>query len=230
MALPDEFAFDPEQFRGTARLFPLPNLVLFPHVMQPLHIFEPRYRQMLEAALGDDGLLAMATLAPGWESDYEGRPPLHRHACLCRVVTHHRRDDGTYNILIVGLRRIVLGEELSPENLFREAKVEILEDTYSPGGLSSRARLQRKLVSAFKAVLPRVGEAYEQLDQLLSSELALGMLCDIVAFTLELEIETKLELLAETDVDRRAKRLVDHLAKSGTRTGSKEFPPDFSVN
>ena len=55
----------PHDFSGTVRLFPLPNLVMFPHVVQPLHIFEPRYREMLEDALEHDRLLAMALLQPG---------------------------------------------------------------------------------------------------------------------------------------------------------------------
>lgn len=230
MTLSNEFAFDPEQFRGTARLFPLPNLVLFPHVMQPLHVFEPRYRQMLEAALDDDGLIAMATLAPGWQADYEGRPTLHSHACLCRVATHHRRDDGTYNILVLGLCRVKLADELPAVNLYREANVELLEDIYSNLGEIVRPRLQRDLVAAFKGVLPSAAEAYEQLDQLLSSDIALGMLCDIVAFTLELETEVKLALLAETDVDRRAKSLLKFLAKMPARSDVRDFPPGFSVN
>ena len=54
------------QFCGTARLFPLPNLVLFPSVIQPLHIFEPRYRQMMADALDGDRLLALVLLKPGW--------------------------------------------------------------------------------------------------------------------------------------------------------------------
>ena len=61
-------------FAGTARLFPLPNLVLFPHVMQPLHVFEPRYRQMTADALTGDRLIGLVLLKPGWEADYEGKP------------------------------------------------------------------------------------------------------------------------------------------------------------
>ena len=78
----DDLSFAPQEFSGKVRLFPLPNLVLFPHVMQPLHIFEPRYRFLLEDALATDRLIAMALLAPGWENDYEGRPPLYPMACL----------------------------------------------------------------------------------------------------------------------------------------------------
>jgi len=95
----ENLRFSFENFSGTVRLFPLPNLVLFPHVMQPLHIFEPRYRSLLEDALRSDGLIAMATLAPGWEADYEGRPPLYPTACLGRIATHRQLDDGTYNVL-----------------------------------------------------------------------------------------------------------------------------------
>ena len=86
MAAFEESSFSLQDFCGTVRLFPLPNLVLFPHVLQPLHIFEPRYRELLEDALAHDGLIAMAMLEPGWEQDYDGRPPaLHPMACLAKV-------------------------------------------------------------------------------------------------------------------------------------------------
>ena len=76
-----DLTFDPNLFSGVAKLFPLPNLVMFPHVMQPLHVFEPRYRQMVEQAMAADRLIVLAGLAPGWEKDYDGRPPL-RRSCL----------------------------------------------------------------------------------------------------------------------------------------------------
>ena len=63
-------------FMGTVRLFPLPNAVLFPQVMQPLHVFEPRYRQLAEDALAGDRFIAMALLAPGWQSDPAGCPAI----------------------------------------------------------------------------------------------------------------------------------------------------------
>ena len=60
-------ASHPDDFSGPVRLFPLPNLVLFPYVLQPLHIFQPRYRELMADALHDDRLIALATLKPGWE-------------------------------------------------------------------------------------------------------------------------------------------------------------------
>src|SRR5436309_11398401 len=100
----DNWAMD--QFDGTARLFPLPNLVLFPHVMQPLHIFEPRYREMTAEALQGNRLIAMVLLRPGWEADYAGNPPIHEFACLGKIVADQKVADGRYNILLRGLSRI----------------------------------------------------------------------------------------------------------------------------
>ncbi len=94
-----------ENFSGTARVFPLPNLVLFPHVVQPLHIFEPRYRDMTADSLADDNLIAMALLQADWESTGLERPPIHKVVCLGRIVANQLLDDGRYLLLIRGLSR-----------------------------------------------------------------------------------------------------------------------------
>jgi Lon protease-like protein len=62
-------------------IFPLPNVVLFPNVFLPLHIFEPRYKEMVADALAGDRIIGMALLRPGWEGDYEGRPPIYPVGC-----------------------------------------------------------------------------------------------------------------------------------------------------
>ena len=226
MSLPEDFSLLPDNFGGTVRLFPLPNLVVFPHVMQPLHIFEPRYRAMLEEALADDQLIAMALLAPGWESDYEGRPPLRPVGCLCRVATHQRTPDGSYNVLLLGLRRMKIEHELPPHKLFREAQVELLSDAYPPDDEAAREALQHKLLESFKRVLPKIPEAQEQLDQLLGQTISLGMLTDIVSYTLDSDLDFKYEMLSEPSVNARAKQLLERLSRARRFT----FPPEFSLN
>ena len=62
-------------------LFPLPNVVLFPNVFLPLHIFEPRYREMVADAIAGDRMIGMVLLRPGWENNYEGRPPVYPIGC-----------------------------------------------------------------------------------------------------------------------------------------------------
>ena len=61
----------------TIPIFPLPNAVLFPNVFLPLHIFEPRYREMVADALQGDRIIGMVLLRPGWEADYDGRPAIY---------------------------------------------------------------------------------------------------------------------------------------------------------
>jgi len=230
-----DWSFDAANFAGRVRLFPLPDLVMFPHVLQPLHIFEPRYRAMFEAALADDQLLGMAVLAPGWEQNYEGRPALQPFACLGRIATHQRLADGRYNLLLQGVRRIKLLSELPPKFAYREAEVAICDDVYAPGAAQTRAQLRRRLVENFKELLPKLPDAHEQLDQLLGSEIPLGMLTDLVAYALDLGLELKQRLLGEVDVDARAQLLLERLDRLSTEPlGSSDrtnpFPPNFSLN
>src|SRR5262249_49092639 len=93
----------PSSFQGSARLFPLANVVLFPRVMLPLHIFEPRYRQMTADALATDRLIAMVLLKDEREEEDEERPALHSVACLGKILIDHRLEDGRYNFLLRGL-------------------------------------------------------------------------------------------------------------------------------
>ena len=235
MSTIDEFSFSAQEFSGTARLFPLPNLVLFPHVMQPLHVFEPRYRAMLAEALSGDRLITMGVLAPGWERDYEGRPPVRPVACLGRVIVSQRLAAGAYNVLLVALRRVRLVRELPPAKSFREAVAEICEDRYPPQQFGKTASLVRKLRGAFLRILADLPQAHEQLDQLLGSDLSLGTLTDIVSYMLDIGLDAKEALLAETNVHRRAKLLLEHLSRASSdlqpaAAGAQPFPPPFSCN
>jgi Lon protease-like protein len=227
----EPLAFSSEQFSGLARVFPLPNMVMFPHVMQALHIFEPRYREMFEEAIDDDRLIALGLLAPGWEQQYEGRPPLHPTACLCRIATHQRTPQGTYNVLLLGVRRLRLVRELPPSKPFRVIESEILED-HEPEDASNgvAAALQHQLLAAFKRAMPKIPQAYEQLDQLLGSQITLGMLTDIVSYTIDLDLDCKLRLLTECDVFLRTRMLMEAIESRGTAAKGRVFPPDFSVN
>jgi uncharacterized protein len=232
MSESEGFTFVPEQFSGVARLFPLPNVVLFPHVMQPFHIFEPRYRDLMEESLESDRLIAMAILAPGWEKDYEARPAVGKVACLGRIATYQKQPEGRYNLLLLGVRRIEIVRELPPQKLFREAEVQILEDVYQQSGAAARPRLQRKLVQSFQKLMPQMTSSHPQLEQLLGSDVSLGMLTDFVAYTLDLNLRLKEQLLAETNVDNRAEILLEAIRELRTapEESKRGFPPEFSEN
>jgi hypothetical protein len=90
-------------------VFPLPNVVLFPHAVLPLHIFELRYRTMVRDALSGERLIAMALLRPGWERDYHGSPEFHPLGCLARVEEIQWLPDDCYDLKLLGIARVRLG-------------------------------------------------------------------------------------------------------------------------
>ncbi|MEQ8822558.1 MAG: LON peptidase substrate-binding domain-containing protein [Sumerlaeia bacterium] len=106
-----------------APLFPLPGFVLFPRTMVPLHIFEPRYRQMVQDVLAGDQRIATAQLRPGWEDGYEGRPPVYRMVTLARILHEERLPQGRYNIIVEGIQRARIVEEPRTDKLYRLTKV-----------------------------------------------------------------------------------------------------------
>ena len=229
-----ELEFDAATFCGVSRLFPLPNLVLYPHVMQPLHIFEERYREMLEDALAGDRLVTMALLEPGWETDYESRPPIAPYGCLGKVVAHHRQEDGRYNVLLLGVERVRIVEELDPLRSFRQAKVEIVEDRYDFQSKAEMKRIQDTLLSAFQEHLPGKCQLPEQLQEMLSRHLPLGPLTDLAAYALPLDLQVKQKLLSEPRVSIRAQMMLQQVAalagKSSRVAAKLDFPPRFSDN
>ena len=94
-------------FRREFPIFPLRQTVMFPHSVVPLHIFEPRYRQMLDDALDRVGQLVTATTHPDAEEERPGEPsPLLPVGCIGQIVDHERLPDGRYNILLQGLSLI----------------------------------------------------------------------------------------------------------------------------
>ncbi len=96
----------------TLPLFPLPNVVLFPNVFLPLHIFEPRYRRMVTDALEGDRIIGMVLLRPGWERDYDGRPPVYPIGCAGLITHAETLADGRHNIVLRGLAKFrVTGED-----------------------------------------------------------------------------------------------------------------------
>ena len=216
------------KFTGLARLFPLPNLVLFPHVVQGLHIFEPRYRQMMSDALSDDRIIAPVLLQPGWEEEYEETPAIEMVACLGQIAWHETLPDGRFNLRLRGLSRLRVIEEERTDKLYRVARAEVIPDVVpaDPGRLKE---LRRALA---EAVIPRFvgdGPAQQQLLDLFQGELGFGQVCDVLAYALPFPLDIKQTLLAEPHVDIRAEIMTQALEVSAARSDRK-FPPDFSDN
>lgn len=221
-------ADDLEGFTGVARLFPLPNLVLFPGIAQGVHIFEYRYRQMTADALDDDGRIALVLLAPNWEEQYDARPATEAVACLGRIVAHERLEDGRYNLLLRGEARLRIETELcAPEKKYRLARGVALPDV-PPADLAEATGSRARLRAAVLARLSPGGQAHKQIAALFDSEHPLGEVCDQLAYSLPLPCELKQQLLAEPAVAVRAE-ILTHALRPPPRQ-DRPFPPDFSRN
>lgn len=218
-------------FEGVSRLFPLPDVVLFPHCVLPLHIFEPRYRQMTEDALAGDKLISMVRIRDDSDWNTVENPPIDPVACLGKIFDHQRLADGRYNLLLVGLKRVKLIEELQRETLYRSAKVSILDDLYPEESIDD---LQDRLIHLFRELCLREGRVEPEIAKLLDTPIPMGVLTDLLGHYLGLPSSFKRRYLAETRVDERANMLVGvldrHLESLRKGPDSEGFPPPFSKN
>jgi uncharacterized protein len=127
-------------------LFPLPNVVLFPAALLPLHIFEPRYRAMVGDALDAERLIGMVMLRPGWERQYEGEPAVYPIGCAGFITHADRLPDGRYNIMLRGLEKFRILDERparSGAERYRVAQVEAIAERRPCGPLAIQEARQR---------------------------------------------------------------------------------------
>jgi Lon protease-like protein len=158
-------------------LFPLPNVVLFPQMPMPLHVFEPRYRKMVADALDGARVIGMTLLQPGWEPSYDGRPPIYPIGCAGTLEEVEPLDDGRYNILLRGETRFRIRAEY-PGEPYRLAEVEALSDPL--GDESSLAQVRLNLLSAL-ASEPDAGGPIVQME--LPDAVFVNALCQTLALT-----------------------------------------------
>ncbi len=130
-------------------VFPLPNVVFFPKTYLPLHIFEPRYRQMIADASAGHRCIAMALLKEGWETDYYGNPAIYPTLCVGRIMSAQPLSDGRSNILLQGLERCDIQEEHF-EKPYREATIRL---TPQPSEERLAAGVRRALVELLSRYL-----------------------------------------------------------------------------
>jgi len=187
-------------------LFPLPNVVLFPNVFLPLHIFEPRYRAMAADAITGDRMIGMALLRPGWEHDYEGRPPVFAVGCS-GVITHMEQlADGRYNIVLRGLERFRILEE-DHSLAYRRGIVEPLPERPIDSADRAGVRRQRAKLETMLAA----SHEFRGSDPKIPSTMSDEDLINALAQYLDFEPLEKQALLEHQSLRTRAEALVELL-------------------
>ena len=186
-------------------IFPLPNVVLFPEVPLPLHIFEPRYCAMVRDALAGPGLIGMVLLRGDWEVDYHGAPDVYRTGCVGRIVETTPLPEGKFNIVLAGVREFTIVSE-QRERAYRQATVEWREPsdaTALPPGLRPR------LVQMIERYVGRSGDDLAR-ELLGDARLDDQTLVNFFAFWLDFGPIEK-QCLLEASGAERAQRLLEVL-------------------
>jgi hypothetical protein len=196
-----------ESLPGAIPIFPLPDATLFPNSTQPFHIFEPRYRAMIADALAGDSIIGMVTLQPGFEGDYDGRPPVYAVGCAGVIVASERLADGRYNILLKGITRFRILEE-DQSRAYRLADVVAIAETRE-GDRELLTQRRRQLEAAVLAAFPGA-----QLPAADSDE----EMIDALALAVPLEPEERQRVLEAAGPLERAAVLVTLLRARGRST------------
>jgi uncharacterized protein len=189
----------------TIPIFPLPNVVLFPNVFLPLHIFEPRYREMVADALAGDRIIGMVLLQPGSDADYEGRPPIYPVGCAGLITFSEQHGDGRYNIVLRGLEKFrVEGEDHSRS--YRVARIESMMEEPSE---ADRAiiRQERQRLEALLVPQPQGRGTDPKVPPSMADE----DLVNALAQYLDLEPVEKQALLEREGLVARCRSLIDLL-------------------
>ena len=185
-------------------IFPLPKVVFFPNTLLPLHIFEPRFKEMVGDCLTGDGVIGIAQLKPGWETDYYGAPPVYRILGIGEIVNSRKWDDGRYDIVLLGRHRGQIVRE-NTQGQYRVADVELLSDFTSAERDRQVQADYQPLLRLFQKLNEVMPETADALDEEKRPAPPPGPLADIMASALIENPYEKQCILSELDVARRLK-------------------------
>lgn len=193
-------------FSGTVPLFPLSTVVFFPNTLLPLHVFEPRYKQLVQDVSASERIIGMALLKPGWESDYHGNPEVYDVVGMGRIVSSETFEDGRINIVLYGLKRVKI-LEIMKERPYRVARVEIVENARCASEEIYRSRIE-DLITKWNFGLDEKRKSH-RIN--INTRLPLESLTDALATLIFSNVFEKQSLLEEPSVQRRAEIIIRDL-------------------
>ena len=219
-------------------IFPLDQVTLLPQQVLPLHIFEPRYRQMVTDALDGSGQIAMAVFeGRDWKQQYHGRPPIRPAVCIGHIAQHEKLADGRYNIILRGVCRARVIKELAPRDarLYREAMLEPigLEQDETPTLKALRISIEQDLDAG---PLSRLTDGATLLEYVRDDDIPTAALIELISFTLVKDREKRYRLLEEGDADARAEMVrreiaeIDRMIRLALPQTGGEYPRGYTPN
>jgi uncharacterized protein len=209
-------------------LFPLPNVVLFPSQLLSLHVFEPRYRRLVSDVIEQGMALAVPRLKPGHDGEYYGAPPVFDVCGIGEITEYSRLPDGRFNIVVLGLGRGAIVEELHSEP-YRLARVQPLAERTSSAPVVSET-LRAELARLVHRTAPHLSGPLKELASRVRSATSAGESADILAGMLVEDPDERQALLEELDASGRLTSLIAHLHQLASRLPGLAAPAPGSLN
>ncbi len=199
---------DPLQTGMTIPVFPLPATVFYPGTPLPLHIFEPRYREMTADALEGKRQIGMVLLKPDYEEEYFEKPQIYSVGCVGNIEKEIKHLDGKYNFILIGLRRFRIVSEKEGK-AYRQAEIELLEEKNEQDITENQPnKCREKLIENFREFLDFIPEGNPQKSEPdWNIGTKLSEFTDRLAYQLDFSLEQKQSFLEEQDVLKRAEFL-----------------------
>ena len=204
-----ETAFDPTAL-SSLPIFPLPNCVLLPGGLLPLHVFEPRYRELTRDCLAGHQLMGVARLRPGYESTYYGRPPVYERFGVGKIICSEELPDGRFALLLRGVARVELARELPADRQYRLVEARELRDAECDP--TDARDHHHKLVTLCDRLAEVIEEGGSQLRELARAFESPGACADAVAAALIMDADVRQELLEACDPMVRIQRTLGHVS------------------
>jgi len=196
---------------GALPIFPLPNAVLLPGGILPLHVFEPRYRDLTRDCLAGARTMAIALLRPGFEAGYHGRPPIHEVCGVGTILCSDELPDGRFHLLLRGVARVRVEEELAPFRPYRQVRASLMDgsQTARPAVLASGHKQLIALCDHLALILDHGGR---ELSELVHAEPDPGTCADLIASSLVTDPQRRQALLEALDAADRVESAIELLA------------------
>jgi Lon protease-like protein len=191
-------------------IFPLPNCVLLPGGLLPLHVFEPRYRELTRDCLAGSQLMAIARLRPGYETSYYGRPPVYDRCGVGRIICSEELPDGRFALLLRGVARVEIARELPSERSYRRVEARMLAD--AEHDRDEALDTHRRLIQLCDRLAEVIEKGGPQLRDLVRSFDDPGMCADAIAAALVMDADARQELLEACNPMVRLQRTLGHVS------------------
>jgi Lon protease-like protein len=205
----EQAAFDPTAL-SSLPIFPLPNCVLLPGGLLPLHVFEPRYRELTRDSLAGSHLIGVARLRPGYEQTYYGRPPVYERCGVGKIICSEELPDGRFALLLRGVARVEIARELSVDRTYRMVEAHQLPDA-SCDPADARDH-HHKLITLCDRLAEVIEQGGSQLRDLARAFESPGACADAVAAALIMDADARQELLEACDPMVRLQRTLGHVS------------------